>query len=49
MKGHVPKYDRVVIGSTMPAVTYAYENEIPIFFVEHKAPFFFDLAKKGKP
>ena len=49
MKGHMPKYDRVVIGSTMPAVAYAYENELPIFFAKHKAPFFFDLAENGKP
>ena len=37
------KYDKIVIGSSMEAVLYAFVNNYPIFFAEEHRPFRFDF------
>ena len=36
------EYDKIVIGSSFPAVLYAFTNNYPIFFAEERRPFRFD-------
>ena len=36
------EYDKIVVGSSLPAVLYAFSNKYPIFFAEERRPFRFD-------
>ena len=36
------KYDKIVIGSSLEALMFAFNNELPIFFSEEQRPFRFD-------
>ena len=36
------RYDKIVIGSSLEAVLFAFNNELPIFFTEREEPFRFD-------
>jgi len=36
------EYDKIVIGSSLSAVLYAFNNKYPIFFAEERRPFRFD-------
>ena len=36
------EYDKVVIGSSLAAVLYAFNNNLPVFFAEERRPFRFD-------
>jgi len=42
-------YDAVVIGSTLRAVLYAFNNELPIFFTRPRRPFRFDYLESNVP
>jgi len=39
------EYDKIVVGSCMDALLYAYKNDYPIFFTEAEKPFRFDYLK----
>jgi hypothetical protein len=39
------EYDKIVIGSSLPAVLYAFTNKYPIFFAEERRPFRFDYLE----
>lgn len=39
------EYDKIVIGSSLSAVLYAFNNKYPIFFAEECRPFRFDYLK----
>ena len=36
------KHDKIVVGSSLKAVMFAYVNELPIFFSVPQKPFFFN-------
>jgi len=38
----IPEYDKIVIGSTLPALLFAYLNQYPVFFAKPERPFRFD-------
>jgi hypothetical protein len=38
-----PHYEEIVVGSSLRALLFALEREIPIFFTEPEKPFEFDL------
>ena len=39
------EYDTIVIGSSLSAVLYAFNNKFPIFFAEERRPFRFDYLE----
>ena len=39
------EYDKIVIGSSLSAVLYAFSNKYPIFFAEERRPFRFDYLE----
>jgi hypothetical protein len=39
------EYDRIVVGSSLTAVLYAFNNNYPIFFAEERRPFRFDFLE----
>jgi hypothetical protein len=39
------EYDKIVIGSSLSAVLYAFNNKFPIFFAEERRPFRFDYLE----
>jgi hypothetical protein len=39
------KYDKIVIGSSLEALMFAFNNELPIFFSEEQRPFRFDYLE----
>ena len=41
------KYDKIVIGSSLSAVLFAFNNKIPIFFTDAQRPFRFDYFKSS--
>ncbi len=45
-KDETPFYEKVVIGSTLDAVLYAFNNNLPLFFTEHLRPFRFDYLER---
>ena len=41
-------HNKIIIGGSLEALSYGIENDIPIFFIEPKVPFFFEKTKEGK-
>ena len=39
------KYDEIVIGSSLEALMFAFNNELPVFFTEARRPFRFDYLE----
>tara|TARA_R110000824_G_scaffold160957_2_gene335956 strand:- start:2418 stop:3299 length:882 start_codon:yes stop_codon:yes gene_type:complete len=42
------EYDKIVIGSSLTAVLYAFNNNYPIFFAEERRPFRFDYLESDQ-
>tara|TARA_B100000530_G_scaffold287676_1_gene202998 strand:- start:610 stop:1521 length:912 start_codon:yes stop_codon:yes gene_type:complete len=42
IKSDIPLYDKIVVGSTLTAVLYAFVHRMPIFFTQAVRPFRFD-------
>ena len=42
------EYDKIVIGSSLTAVLYAFSNNYPIFYTQHARPFRFDYLPPGQ-
>lgn len=45
MKNEVHKYDKVVIGSTLEGLVYAYLHGLPVFYPNIKRPVYFDTLE----
>ena len=41
------KHDKIVVGSSLKALLFAYVNELPIFFSKAQKPFFFERLPAG--
>jgi len=41
-KSDISHYDKIVVGSSLSAFLYAFNNNLPVFFAEHQRPFRFD-------
>ena len=41
------EYDKIVVGSSLDAVLYAFNNNYPVFFAEERRPFRFDYFEPG--
>ena len=45
LERHVYDKDIIVIGGTLEAFLYAYNNELPVIYIEKRVPFRFDKLK----